>query len=275
MQSTTNINFLTSQGLHKTDELDYKKNEYNLSGHPVKEINFAGFDRTITSLDLSNCTEIVFIPESLKDLKFLEKLNLSNTFIDEKSLENLPCKHMATLILRDCKSLEKLPPSFKNFSQLECLDLSRSSIDSESLENLPVNLSSLALNRCKFIKNLPTSMKKLKDIEVLQIMIPKLSFESIENIPTDRLKLLVFHTDSRQYWAPHFDGVISIIYYAMTKSWEGSWSTGPNRSFFEKLCDAPSKYDRAEKYVIRLFNKKAYFSSDEALIFDHEKAARY
>lgn len=270
----TNVYFGFQRGNSVSDEIDYVKRECNFSNRPFEEINFPANRLLITSLNLSNVSDL--IPECLKNFKFLEFLNLSSTFIDTKSLKFLPRKCLSTLILRNCKNLKHLSTSFKNFKQLECLDLSRSSIDNKSLENLPSSLSSLALNQCKLIRNLPATMKHLEHMRVLQLIIPKLSFESLDNIPTKSLEKLSFHHDSTYSWGTNFDNFISAMYYGITKHSESGWFVKTNKNFVENVFDSPALRTRVEMYVKNLFNNsRVYFGDDDVLIFDMSKAAFY
>lgn len=274
---TISVYFSTRLGEHELDELDYTKVVSDYSNRPCEEISFNSLNSNLTCLNLSNVSNLL-IPQSLKNLKFLEILNLSNTLFDNNSLKYLPKKHLSTLTLRNCKKLKYLSSSFKTFKQLECLDLSRSSVDSKSLDNLPSHLSLLALNRCRFIRDLPSSMKNLEEITVLQLMIPKLNFESLENIPTKRLENLSFHYDSTRYWGHHFDDSISAIYYGLTKSrgeYSG-WIVKENKTWLENIFDSPALCTRVENYVKEHFNIcRVYFGTDNTLIFDPEKGVKY
>ena len=88
------------------------------------------------SLDLSGCSKFDNLPENLGNIEGLEKLDLSETAIKElpSSIEHLT--YLAVLTLKDCKNLMRLPNNIFCLKLLKFLDLSGCS----KFDNLGENL---------------------------------------------------------------------------------------------------------------------------------------
>nr|POE93807.1 putative disease resistance protein [Quercus suber] len=122
------------------------------------------------SLDLSGCSKFDNLPENLGNVEGLEKLDLSGTAIKElpSSIEHLT--NLTLLTLKDCKNLMHLPNNIWNLKLLKFLDLCGCSKFDNLGENLGnakglelLNLSGTA------IKEVPSSIHLLKNLKELNV----------------------------------------------------------------------------------------------------------
>ncbi|CAA7018591.1 unnamed protein product [Microthlaspi erraticum] len=148
----------------------------NLSGCSKLE-NFQEISPNVKELYLGG-TMIQEIPSSIKNLVFLEKLDLENSI----HLVNLPTsicklKHLETLNLSGCTSLERFPDLSRKMKCLRFLDLSRTAI-----REIPSSISYLtALEELRFVNcmnlvRLPENVWSLRfKVEFRQIDTEKFS----------------------------------------------------------------------------------------------------
>ena len=122
------------------------------------------------SLDLSGCSKFDNLLENLRNVKGLEKIDLSETTIKElpSSIEHLT--YLTVLTLKDCKNLMRLPNNIFCLKLLKFLDLSGCSNFDNLGENLGnakglelLNLSGTA------VKEVPFSIFLLENLKELNI----------------------------------------------------------------------------------------------------------
>ncbi|KAL8116337.1 hypothetical protein AgCh_022733 [Apium graveolens] len=81
--------------------------------------------QSLCSLNLTDCKSLTKLPESICKLILLQNMNLSgctNLVVIPESIELL--EGLSSLDLTDCKSLRKLPEGISNMRSLNCLNLS-------------------------------------------------------------------------------------------------------------------------------------------------------
>ncbi|KAL8128307.1 hypothetical protein AgCh_015046 [Apium graveolens] len=131
---------------------------------PIKHMNY------LTCLNLSKCSDLKRLPDSLGDMKALKKIDASWTAIDKLPDSITKLKGLITLKLYKCKKLRKLPQDIGNMQGLEYFDAGVSAIEQlpDSFGGL-VNLVELDLAYCKKLRNLPNSICKLKLLKGLYL----------------------------------------------------------------------------------------------------------
>ena len=123
----------------------------------------------LQQLDLSQCSQLESLPESIGQLTALQQLNLSRC----SQLESLPeCIGQLTALqqlnLSRCSQLESLPESIGQLTALQQLNLSRCS----QLESLPESIGQLTalqqldLRECSQLPSLPESIGQLTRLEI-------------------------------------------------------------------------------------------------------------
>ncbi|KAL8128283.1 hypothetical protein AgCh_015022 [Apium graveolens] len=115
---------------------------------PIKQMNY------LTYLNLSKCSDLKRLPNSLGDMKALKKIDASGTAIEKLPDSITKLKGLITLELIGCKKLRKLPQDIGNMP--------------DSFGGL-VNLVVLDLSFCKKLRNLPNSICKLKLLKQLYL----------------------------------------------------------------------------------------------------------
>ena len=169
--------------------------ELDLTGTAIKELpSSIGRLTSLTSLNISDCKNLVRLPSTICSLKSLKSLDLSRTAIKElpSSIERLTS--LTSLNILDCKNLVCLPNTtcgfkfhgalnlskclrFKNLPEnpwiikgLWKLDLSRTAIEGlpSSIEHL-TNLTLLTLRHCVNLVRLPSTICSLKLLNSLDL----------------------------------------------------------------------------------------------------------
>ena len=122
------------------------------------------------SLDLSGCSKFDNLLENLRNVKGLEKIDLSGTAIKELPSSIKHLTYLTVLTLKDCKNLMRLPNNIFCLKLLKFLDLSRCSKFDNLGENLG-NAKGLELLNLsgKTIKEVPSSIFLLENLKELNI----------------------------------------------------------------------------------------------------------
>jgi len=145
---------------------------YSVFSTLQNEIDFFSNHTYLTQIDLSDCSRLVDLPESIGNLTNLTQLKLYCS----KSLISLPESignliNLTKLDLALCHSLNSLPEDIGKLTNLTKLDL----FGCRSLTNLPEGLSNLAkliqldLRDCTNLRNLPESIGKLTNLLQLNL----------------------------------------------------------------------------------------------------------
>ncbi|XP_074380786.1 TMV resistance protein N-like isoform X5 [Apium graveolens] len=131
---------------------------------PIKQMNY------LTCLNLSKCSDLKRLPDSLGDMKALKKIDASWTAIEKLPDSITKLKGLITLKFYKCKKLRKLPQDIGNMQGLEYFDARLTAIEQlpDSFGGL-VNLVELDLAYCKKLRNLPNSICKLKLLKGLYL----------------------------------------------------------------------------------------------------------
>ena len=122
---------------------------------------------TLTSLSISNSSELKALPESISKLKGITKLDLGGC----SKLESLPesigeMTQLTELRLSNCSSLQSLPESFGQLIQLTKIDLGYC----EQLNTLPASIGNLTnvreidLSSCSNLTGLPSGIGQMTNL---------------------------------------------------------------------------------------------------------------
>ncbi|KAL8128278.1 hypothetical protein AgCh_015017 [Apium graveolens] len=131
---------------------------------PIKQMNY------LTCLNLSECSDLKRLPDSLGDMKALKNIDACRTAIEKLPDSITQLKGLVRLELGGCKKLRKLPQDIGNMQGLQYFDAGESAIEQlpDSFGGL-VNLVELSLFDCKKLRNLPNSICKLKLLKQLYL----------------------------------------------------------------------------------------------------------
>ncbi|CAK9194562.1 unnamed protein product [Sphagnum troendelagicum] len=144
--------------------------------------------QSLVKLDLSSCSELGSLPDSIVDLSQLQTIRLNGCH----KLENLPMElgklqSLVELDLFDCFELGSLPDSIVDLSQLQTFRL----WDCHKLENLPMELGKLQslveldLSSCSQLGSLPDSIVDLSQLQTFRLN----GCHKLENLPMELGKL--------------------------------------------------------------------------------------
>ncbi|XP_065854257.1 disease resistance protein RPV1-like [Euphorbia lathyris] len=137
-------------------EISWNVKELYINGTAIEEIpsSIRNFSKLVT-LNMSKCSRIESLPDSICELKSLRNIYLGQSTIKElpSSIENM--SGLTVLHLRECKNLVSLPDGICNLKSLNHLSL----FGCSKLDKLPENLGNL---------------KKLFELEVHETAIAQL-----------------------------------------------------------------------------------------------------
>uniref|UniRef100_A0A175YI21 Disease resistance R13L4/SHOC-2-like LRR domain-containing protein n=1 Tax=Daucus carota subsp. sativus TaxID=79200 RepID=A0A175YI21_DAUCS len=128
---------------------------------------------------MRKCSNLKLLPEQLGELKGLQRLDASETAIEQLPDSIAQLKKLVDLNLSYCEKLRKLPEQFGNMEGLEELQAYGSGIEQlpDSFSNL-LKLRSLNLSYCSELKRLPEQLGKMQCLEFLYA-----SDTAIEELP--------------------------------------------------------------------------------------------
>ncbi|KAL1803643.1 hypothetical protein ACET3Z_032290 [Daucus carota] len=159
---------------------------------------------TLSCLNMKRCSNLKLLPEQLGDMKGLERLDASDTAIEQLPDSVAHLNKLVELNLRDCKKLRKLPEQFGNMEALETFDAAGSAIEQlpDSFSNL-LNLYFLNLTGCSQLKRLPEHLGKMQSLKWLYA-----SYTAIEELPDSigllpRIELLNFRECEKLTYVPN------------------------------------------------------------------------
>ncbi|XP_067948342.1 uncharacterized protein [Watersipora subatra] len=137
--------------------------------------------RSLTELSITDC-DIKRLPQSLGNLKVLERLNMYSTHLNLENEKTLSVfnqlENLAELNLTECK-LPFVPESVLQLPKLTKLILTRNKLLGQTIPDKFDGLESLrelSLSTC-YLSELPSSMSKLKKLESLDLSANSLSME--------------------------------------------------------------------------------------------------
>ncbi|KAI3722563.1 hypothetical protein L2E82_33603 [Cichorium intybus] len=150
--------------LHNLKFLDYQE-----SKKLIKAPNFTWVP-TLERLDLSGCSSLVTVHDSIGTLEKLKILDLSNCYELKSFPANIMMKSLETLSFKHCHKLRKFPEIRGKMERLSHIYLHHTAIKQlpESIVNLP-NLSVLTLLECVNLKSLPHSICMLQNLTSLDV----------------------------------------------------------------------------------------------------------
>nr|CCW28747.1 TIR NB-ARC LRR protein [Arachis duranensis] len=159
----------------------------NLSNsHNLKQTPDLSGASNLETLDLSCCSELNDIHQSLIHHKNLLELNLIKCGSLETLGDKLEMSSLKELDLYECNSLRKLPEFGECMKQLSILTLSCTGITElpTTIGNL-VGLSELDLQGCKRLTCLPDTISGLKSLTALNVSdCPNLLLQSLDSLST-------------------------------------------------------------------------------------------
>ncbi|KAI3520987.1 hypothetical protein L1887_10443 [Cichorium endivia] len=150
--------------LHNLKFLDYQE-----SKKLIKAPNFTQVPN-LERLDLSGCSSLVKVHDSIGTLEKLKILDLSNCYELKSFPANIMMKSLETLSFKHCYKLRKFPEIQGKMERLSHIYLHLTTIKQlpESIVNLP-NLSVLTLFECVNLTSLPHSICMLQNLTSLDV----------------------------------------------------------------------------------------------------------